>query len=114
MPLLAHSVQGEDMPVVYKQPSERFQIFYDFENDLNDTESILLASSSVAVEDKAGIDATAALTANDSLVVVGTKLYVTIRGGEESKSPYHVSLKAGTDEGGHVYEHDPFIVVEED
>lgn len=98
------------MPTVPKDPDEKFEVSFDFDGDLNDTETILLGLCSVSATDKNGDDATSALIKDSSLRLSGTTLYFTINNGSYDLSPYKVVLRARTDEN-YAYVHDIFVVV---
>jgi len=97
------------MPVVPKHPNETFVISFDFDGDLNDTETIVLASSSATSVDKAGDPAN--IVATGTLGLSGSTLLLVLTGGEYEYSPYKISLLAVTD-AGNTYEHDIFVTVE--
>ena len=101
------------MPVVNKHSEEVFGISYDFLGALNDTEEIVLATSSVTVTDKNNVDATSSLVVPASVSLVGTTLHVTLQGGSMDESPYKLTFAAATDEDNHCYIQDVFIVVED-
>lgn len=96
------------MPIIPKRPNEVLVGSYDFQGDINDTESIVILLCSSDTTDKNG-DAASVV---DILSLSGTIIYYTVSGGTPDLSPYKCVLKAVTDEE-HTYEHVIYVTVEE-
>lgn len=77
-----------------KQPSEFYTISMDFSDNMEDGESIVLGSSSVAaVHDADGSGAPGVLDSSSLAVVDGTKLAITVKAGEDGKD-YVITFQA--------------------
>jgi hypothetical protein len=100
------------LETIYKQPDESFPVYGDFVNVLVTGETIVIGTSSVAVEDIDGTDATATMCQGLS-VTDTTKLKTTLKkAGTEAASPYKITFIAKTSLGNE-YEIDGKIRVVE-
>lgn len=70
-----------------------------FADDLEDGETIVLASSDVSATDKAGTDATADILNQSYKAVSGTYLQIRVVAGTEALSVYNIKFKAVTNLG---------------
>ena len=79
-----------------KSPWESFTVYGDFSNVMASDETIVLASSSILIEDKNGDDVTDTVLVTSSEVVSGFTLRGRVQAGSESLSPYKITYKAIT------------------
>ena len=98
-----------------KQPWEKFTVYGDFTNVLNDGDTIDVDNSSVTVEDSAGTDVTSDIVVAGSVQVSVTypsRLTVMVQGGTEDGSIYTITYKITT-VAGEKYEVEQLMFVED-
>ncbi len=77
-----------------KQGYERYFVYGDFSSVMEIGETI--GSSTIVVEDNAGVDATATVIDAASEYAEGFKQYVRIKDGAEASSPYKITIRIET------------------
>ena len=82
-----------------KQAYEVFWISSSFANDLGSSEAIVVASSTVVVEDVDGTDVTSGVIVTGTLNIDSTSQIarVQIKGGVEASSPYKITFRITTE-----------------
>ena len=106
------------MDMFTKQTYEEFYIAGDFSEDedgndiLDSGETIVLASSTVAAEDKDGTDVSSTVLDQSTKTVDGSQLKMLCKAGAEASSPYKITFKAVTS-SGNKYEIDVRMNIEE-
>jgi len=95
-----------------KQAFESYFIHADFSAVLEDSETLILGSSSITVLDNTGNDASSIVADQASKSVMGPELHIRIKDGDSTLSPYKVTFKVITSTGNK-WEVDGAIVIKE-
>ena len=95
-----------------KQPSEKFYVAGEFRKVLEYGETLVLASCTVAAEDKDAADMGTTVLDQATKAVDGTQLKIRCQAGAENKSPYKITFLATTS-NGNVWEVDVEMEIEE-
>lgn len=80
-----------------KQSYESFVVSANFENNMESSEDLVLASCSVTATDSDGADASSTVLEDGSIQVSGQALQIRVKAGAEANSPYKITFKAVTD-----------------